>query len=89
MIQNEKIFAPFFLDYLLARITRYQEVIMDQLLNSSEKRVVRTLPLLGDFSDGGKPELVIPTIHQEDLAEVVGTTFRSILSIVQFVSVPT
>ena len=74
VIQNEKTFAAFFLDYLLARITRYQEVIMDQLLNSSEKRLARTLLLLGNFGDGGKPEPVIPTIHQEELAEVVGTT---------------
>jgi CRP/FNR family cyclic AMP-dependent transcriptional regulator len=74
VIQNENIFAAFFLDYLLARIPRYQEVIMDQLLNSSEKRLARTLLLLGDFSDGGKPELVIPIIHPEELAEVVGTT---------------
>lgn len=74
VIQNEKTFAAFFLDYLLARITRYQEVIRDQLLNSSEKRLARTLLLLGNFGDGGKPELVIPTIHQEELAEVVGTT---------------
>ena len=74
VIQNEKTFAAFFLDYLLARIARYQEVIMDHLLNSSEKRLARTLLLLGNFGDGGKPELVIPTIHQEELAEVVGTT---------------
>jgi CRP/FNR family transcriptional regulator, cyclic AMP receptor protein len=74
VIQNEKTFAAFFLDYLQARITRYQEVIMDQLLNSSEKRLARTLLLLGNFGDGGKPELVIPKIHQEELAEVVGTT---------------
>jgi CRP-like cAMP-binding protein len=74
VIQNEEAFAAFFLDYLLARITRYQEVIMDQLLNSSEKRLARTLLLLGNFGDAGKPELVIPTIPQEELAEVVGTT---------------
>jgi CRP-like cAMP-binding protein len=74
VIQNEKTFAPFFLDYLLARTTRYQEVIMDQLLNSSEKRLARTLLLLGNFGNGGKAELVIPKIHQEELAKVVGTT---------------
>jgi CRP-like cAMP-binding protein len=74
VIQNEKSFALFFLDYLLARTTRYQEVIMDQLLNSSEKRLARTLLLLGNFGNGGKPELVIPKIHQEELAKVVGTT---------------
>src|ERR1700730_367894 len=60
--------------YWLARITRYQEVIMDHLLNSSEKRLARTLLLLGNFGDGGKAKLVIPTIHQEELAEVVGPT---------------
>jgi len=74
VIQNEKTFAAFFLDYLLARITGYQGVIMDHLLNSSEKRLARTLLLLGTFGDGGKPELVIPQIHQGELAEVVGTT---------------
>jgi CRP-like cAMP-binding protein len=74
VIQNEKSFALFFLDYLLARTTRYQEVIMDQLLNSSEKRLARTLLLLGDFGNGGKPELVIPKIRQEELAKVIGTT---------------
>jgi PAS domain S-box-containing protein len=73
-IQNEKTFAPFFLDYLLARTTRYQEVIMDQLLNTSEKRLARTLLLLGNFGNGGKPELVIPKIPQEELAKVIGTT---------------
>jgi CRP/FNR family transcriptional regulator, cyclic AMP receptor protein len=74
VIQHEKTFAAFFLDYLLARITRYQEVIMDQLFNSSEKRLARTLLLLANFDNGGKPEAVIPKIGQEELAEVVGTT---------------
>lgn len=74
VIQSEKTFAAFFLDYLLARITGYQGVIMDHLLNSSEKRLARTLLLLGAFGNGGKPELVIPKIHQEELAKVVGTT---------------
>ena len=74
VIQHEKIFAAFFLDYLLARITRYQEVIMDQLFNSSEKRLARVLLLLANFGNAGKPEEVIPQIGQEELAEVVGTT---------------
>lgn len=74
VIQHEKTFAEFFLDYLLARISRYQEVIMDQLLNSSEKRLARALLLLADFGNGGKPEAVVPKIHQEELAEMVGTT---------------
>ena len=74
VIQHEKIFAAFFLDYLLARITRYQEAIMDQLFYSSEKRLARTLLLLANFGNGGKPEAVIPKIGQEELADVVGTT---------------
>jgi CRP/FNR family cyclic AMP-dependent transcriptional regulator len=74
VIQQEKTFAAFFLDYLLARISRYQEVIMDQLLNSSEKRLARALLVLADFGNGGKPEAVVPEIHQEGLAEMVGTT---------------
>jgi CRP/FNR family cyclic AMP-dependent transcriptional regulator len=74
VIQHEKTFATFFLDYLLARISRYQEVIMDQLLNSSEKRLARALLLLANFGNGGKPEAVVPKIHQEELAEMVGTT---------------
>jgi len=73
-IQNEKTFAGFFLDYLLARITGYQEVIMDHLLSSTEKRLARTLLLLGTFGNGGKPEAVIPKISQEILAEMVGAT---------------
>jgi CRP/FNR family transcriptional regulator, cyclic AMP receptor protein len=74
VIQYEKIFAAFFLDYLLARVTRYQEAIRDQLLNSSEQRLAQTLLLLASFGDGGKPEAVIPKIGQEELAQVVGTT---------------
>ncbi|MBZ5646389.1 MAG: PAS domain S-box protein [Acidobacteriia bacterium] len=74
VIQQEKTFAAFFLDYLLARISRYQEVAMDQLLHSSEKRLARALLLLAAFGNGGKPEAVVPKIHQEELAEMVGTT---------------
>jgi len=74
VIQQEKTFAAFFLDYLLARISRYQEVTMDQLLNFSEKRLARALLLLANFGNGGKPEAVVPRIHQEELAEMVGTT---------------
>jgi len=74
VIQHEKTFAAFFLDYLLARISRYQDVIMDQLLNSSEKRLARALLLLASFGNGGRPEAVVPKIDQEELAEMVGTT---------------
>ena len=74
VIQQEKTFAAFFLDYLLARVSRYQEVIMDQLLNSSEKRLARILLLLAHFGKKGTPETVVPKISQETLAEMVGTT---------------
>ena len=66
VIQHEKTFAAFFLDYLLARVSRYQEVIMDQLLNSSEKRLARILLLLAHFGNEGTPETVVPKISQED-----------------------
>jgi CRP/FNR family cyclic AMP-dependent transcriptional regulator len=74
VMRYEKTFAAFFLDYLLARISRYQEVIMDQLLDSSEKRLARALLLLANFGNGDKPEAAVPRIHQEELAEMVGTT---------------
>jgi len=74
VIQQEETFAAFFVDYLLARNSRYQEVIMDQLLNSGEKRLARALLLLADFGNGGKPEVIVPKIHQQELAEMVGTT---------------
>lgn len=73
-IQHEKTFASFFIDYLLVRVSRYQEGILDQLLNSSEKRLARALLLLAGFGNGGKPVAVVPTIDQAELAEMVGTT---------------
>jgi PAS domain S-box-containing protein len=74
VIQQEETFAAFFLDYLLTRITSYQRVIVDQLFNSSEKRLARTLLFLANFGNGRKPEAVIPRIGQQELAKVVGTT---------------
>jgi len=74
VIQHEKTFAAFFLDYLLACMSRYQEVIVDQLLNSSEKRLARALLTLTTFGSRGRPDQVVPQIHQEELAELVGTT---------------
>jgi CRP-like cAMP-binding protein len=74
VIQHEKIFAAFFLDYLLARMSQYQDVIVDQLVNSSEKRLARALLILANFGHGSKTEEVVPQIHQEELAEMVGTT---------------
>jgi CRP-like cAMP-binding protein len=73
VIQHEKTFEVFFLDYLLVRISRYREAIMDQFLHSSEKRLARALLLLAGFGNG-KAEVVVPQIPQEELAEMVGTT---------------
>ena len=63
-----------FVAYLLARNIRYEEDLVDQLFNSSEKRLARILLLLAQFSKDGKPETVIPKMSQETLAEMIGTT---------------
>jgi Crp-like helix-turn-helix domain len=60
--------------YLLARNIRYEEDLVDQLFNSSEKRLARILLLLAHFGKEGVPETVIPKISQETLAEMIGTT---------------
>jgi CRP-like cAMP-binding protein len=60
--------------YLLARNIRYEEDLVDQLFNSSEKRLARILLLLAHFGKEGKPEPVVPKISQEMLAEMIGTT---------------
>jgi CRP-like cAMP-binding protein len=66
--------SDMFVAYLLARNIRYEEDLVDQLFNSSEKRLARILLLLARFGKEGKPEAIIPTITQEALAEMVGTT---------------
>jgi CRP-like cAMP-binding protein len=63
-----------FVAYLLTRNIRYEEALVDQLFNSSEKRLARMLLLLAQFGKEGTPETVIPKISQETLAEMVGTT---------------
>jgi CRP/FNR family cyclic AMP-dependent transcriptional regulator len=73
-LHNEPTFSELFLAYLLARNIRIQEDLVDQLFNSSEKRLARILLLLAHFGKEGKPEAVIPKISQETLAELVGTT---------------
>ena len=60
--------------YLLTRNIRYEEDLVDQLFNSSEKRLARVLLLLARFGKDGKPEILIPKISQETLAEMIGTT---------------
>ena len=71
---DEPAFSEMFLHYLLSRNIRIEEDLVDQLFNSSEKRLARVLLLLANFGKEGKPELVIPKISQETLAEIVGTT---------------
>jgi CRP-like cAMP-binding protein len=73
-LHREHDFSERFVDYLLARNIRYEEDLVDQLFNSSEKRLARILLLLARFGKEGKPETVIPKISQEMLAEMIGTT---------------
>src|SRR6202041_345416 len=74
VIHREHGFSDMFVSYLLARNIRYEEDLVDQLFNSSEKRLARVLLLLARFGKEGKPEVAIPKISQETLAEMVGTT---------------
>jgi CRP/FNR family cyclic AMP-dependent transcriptional regulator len=74
VIRAEPEFAELFLAYVLSRNIRIEEDLVDQLFNSSEKRLARVLLLLANFGKDGKPEKVIPKISQETLAEIVGTT---------------
>jgi CRP-like cAMP-binding protein len=73
-LHQEHSFSDLFVSHLLARNIRYEEDLVDQLFNSSEKRLARILLLLAHFGKEDKPEPVIPKISQESLAEMVGTT---------------
>jgi CRP/FNR family cyclic AMP-dependent transcriptional regulator len=73
-LHREHAFSDLFVAYLLARNIRYEEDLVDQLFNSSEKRLARVLLLLAHFGKDGVPETVVPKISQETLAEMVGTT---------------
>lgn len=73
-LHREHTFSDLFVAYLLARNVRYEEDLVDQLFNSSEKRLARVLLLLARFGKEGVPETVVPKISQESLAEMVGTT---------------
>jgi CRP/FNR family transcriptional regulator, cyclic AMP receptor protein len=73
-LHREHTFSDLFVAYLLTRNIRYEEDLVDQLFNSSEKRLARILLLLAHFGKDGVPETVIPKISQETLAEMVGTT---------------
>jgi len=74
VLHQQHAFSDVFVSYLLDRNARIQEDLIDQLFNSSEKRLARTLLLLANFGKNGKPETVIPKIGQEVLAEMIGTT---------------
>ena len=73
-IHREHAFSDLFMAYLLERNIRYEEDLVDQLFNSSEKRLARILLLLAHFGKEGVPEPVVPKISQETLAGMVGTT---------------
>lgn len=74
LIHKEPAFSELFISHLLARNSRVEEDLVDQLFNSSEKRLARTLLLLANFGKEGEPEPVLAKISQETLAEIVGTT---------------
>lgn len=74
MLQENLRFAEAFMSYLLLHSIRVQEDLVDQLFNSSEKRLARALLLLAHFGKESRPEAVIAKISQETLAEMIGTT---------------
>jgi CRP/FNR family cyclic AMP-dependent transcriptional regulator len=74
VISEEHSFSDLFLAFMLARSIRTQADLVDQLFNSSEKRLARILLLMAEFGKPGEPEMLIPKITQQALAEMVGTT---------------
>jgi len=74
VLHQEHSFSDFFVRFLIARGIRTQADLVDQLFNSSEKRLARTLLLMAEFGKPGEPETLIPRITQESLAEMIGTT---------------
>ena len=74
VMSEEHAFSDLFLSFLLARSMRIQADLVDQLFNSSEKRLARILLLMAEFGKPGEPETLIPKITQETLAEMIGTT---------------
>ena len=74
VMHGEQEFSDLFVKFLLARSMRVQADLVDQLFNSSEKRLARILLLMAEFGEPGEPETLIPKISQETLAEMIGTT---------------
>ena len=73
-LHEQPVFSEMFVAHLLSRNIRIEEDLVDQLFNSSEKRLARVLLLLANFGKEGAPQTVVPKISQETLAEIVGTT---------------
>ena len=74
VLHHEHAFSDRFISYMLSRNIRIEEDLIDQLFNSSEKRLARTLLLLARYGHEDKPQRVLPKVSQEMLAEMVGTT---------------
>jgi CRP/FNR family cyclic AMP-dependent transcriptional regulator len=74
LLQEEPAFSEMFVSHLLARTIRVEADLVDQLFNSSEKRLARALLLLANFGKEGRPEPIVAKISQETLAEMIGTT---------------
>jgi CRP-like cAMP-binding protein len=74
VLHDEQTFSDFFLKFMLERGIRIQADLIDQLFNSSEKRLARILLLMANYGKPGEPETLIPPVTQETLAEMIGTT---------------
>jgi CRP/FNR family transcriptional regulator, cyclic AMP receptor protein len=74
VLQDEPAFSQMFISHILARNARVEEDLVDQLFNSTEKRLARVLLLLANFGKEGRPEPIVAKISQETLAEMIGTT---------------
>jgi CRP-like cAMP-binding protein len=74
VLHDEHAFSDFFMQFILTRGVRTQADLVDQLFNSSERRLARILLLMADFGKDGEPEPLIPPVTQETLAEMIGTT---------------
>jgi CRP-like cAMP-binding protein len=74
VLHEENAFSDFFLKFMLNRGLRTQADLIDQLFNSSEKRLARTLLLMAEYGMPGEPETLLPAVTQETLAEMIGTT---------------
>ena len=74
VLQDEPAFSKMFISHILTRTARVEEDLVDQLFNSTEKRLARVLLLLANFGKDGRPEPIVAKISQETLAEMIGTT---------------